>query len=229
MPVLDWLRSAGDRLGLLRFVSTTNPAPPQKIPMRTVSLSELMIEVRKDEVETLAQQPAELSQPFEKVFDAAGIETPEHGWTIEKLKQHLADNDCKNKPREEIQKAILAALTADKAHVQDVVKDALARDRALDAFEESVHAKMHDRVTARQEKIISLEDEVKSLQREISQLKDEAKADEASWRAWHERKVAREKEMALALSYLLDQPVLDVDSKPPPDLNCPCKRPGAQL
>jgi len=218
MPVLDWLRNAGDRLGLLHFVSTTNPAPPQKIPMRAVRLSELMIEVRKDEVASLAQQPAELSQPFERVFEAAGIETPEHGWTIEKLKEHLAGDACRGKPREEVQKAILAALSADKAHVQDVVKDAIARDRALDAFEVSVHAKMHDRALARQEKISSLQGEVKALQREISDLTDEANTDEASWRAWHERKVAREQEMARALSFLLDQPVLDIDSNPPPQL-----------
>jgi len=192
-------------------------------------LSELMIEVRKDEVESLAQQPAELSQPFGRVFDAAGIATPDHGWTIEKLEQHLAGDDCRNKPREAAQKAILAALSADKAHVQDVVKDAVARSRALDAFEVAIHAKMHDRVTARRDKVSHLEDEIKSLQHEISDLTAEAKEDEASWRAWHERKVAREKEMAAALGYLLDQPVLDVDAEPPPDLNSPCKRTGAQL
>ena len=219
MPVFDWLRNAGDRLGLLRFVSTTEPATPlQKIPMRTVRLSELMIEVRRDEVESLAQQPAELAQPFEKVFEAAGIEPPEHGWTIEKLKEHLAADDARNKLRPEIQKAILAALTADNAHVQDVVKDAVARGHALDAFEVSVHAKMHGRAAEREEKIASLQDEIKSLQREIGQLADEEKEDEADWRAWHERKVACEQEMAWALGFLLDQPVLEVDSDPPPSL-----------
>jgi hypothetical protein len=57
-----------------------------------------------------------ISVPFEKVFEAAGIAAPVHGWTVGRLKSFLDAEGLRKRPREEVQKAILQALSADQAH-----------------------------------------------------------------------------------------------------------------
>lgn len=219
MRVTDWLMSAGGKLGLLRFVSTTAAVRPHKVPTRTVRLSDLITEIRKDEVNELAQQPMELSQSFDKVFGAAGITTPEHGWTIQRLKETLDSGRFKGQSRQDTQKALLEMLAADKAHVQDLARDAVARDGALDAFEIFVQAKMEGRDAARRRKAAAIEAHINGLQAELAQLKAEAGADEAAWKTWHERKVACERDMSWALSFLLDKPAVSVDNDPPAKVN----------
>jgi hypothetical protein len=210
MHILNWLKSAGGRIGLVSFVSTTAPAPPEKIPTRKVTLRELMSEVQHDEVKALADLPSELSASYEKVFDAAGVAAPPHGWTIERLQQQLRDARYATLDRQSVQKEILQTLSANQAHVQDVVKDAVARDQALDAFELFVVAKMNTRADMRKEKSAQLQDRIKELQKELAQLDAEAKSDHASLSQWQAKKVEFEKSMADALSFLLEKPVISI-------------------
>lgn len=214
MPVVDWLKQVGGRLGIVRVVSTTAPAPPEKVPTRVVTLKELMTELRGEDVRALAELPAELTCSFDRVYEAAGIPAPEHGWTIERLKEFLRAATPPALPREEMQKRILQALAADQAHVHELVKDAIARDQALDAFELFVRAKMDTRAAERQKRVGELTAKIRDLEAQVARLGDEARADETRWDEWHTRKVAAEKEMARALAYLVEEPVVSVDEPP---------------
>ncbi|MFB3891662.1 MAG: hypothetical protein ACE15C_06515 [Phycisphaerae bacterium] len=213
MGLIDSLINFGGKLGVLRLVSTTAPAAAGKIPTRRVTLKDLATEVRAEEVRLLADLPAELSVEFAKVFEAAGIKTPHHGWTVERLARALDAPPYKGMAREAAQKALLEMLAADGAHVHEVVQDAVARDKALDAFEEFAHKKWEGRTTSRQLKIADIETQIQALQEQCAHLRSEDQADKAQWDEWRGRKVQCEKDMARAVGYLVHDPVVTTDEQ----------------
>ncbi len=211
MGLLQNLTKMGGRLGILKIVSTTATAPPGRIPTRKLTLKELMTEIRTQQVETLAQCPAELSVDFARLFESAGIKTPPTGWTIQKLIETLRSDACKGLSREETQKAILAEISKDQAHVHDVVADGIARDQALDAFEVFARKKFDERVSLCQSRKAELQAQIHDLQQQIERLDGQAASDKAHWKQWHDHKIQYEKDMAWAIGFLLDKATITVD------------------
>ncbi len=72
---------------------------------------------------------------FGDIYDAAEIRSPGHGFTIMKVAEMLRSEHIRNLPREVKRSSVLVALEAAGAPLQDVVQDAIKRDRALDTFE----------------------------------------------------------------------------------------------
>jgi hypothetical protein len=214
MNLIDLLRAVGDRLGIVEMRPATSPERPAKIQTRTVSLKDLLIEIRQEEVRALAELPAELSVPVEQIFATAGVKAAAHGWTIERLKQLLEEEQFKSKDREEVQKAILNILANEKVAVEELVKDAVARDQALDAFEGFARKKMEHRIAARARKMSELESQMRSLQEEVDRLRREAAQDEEHWREWRRKKAAIERKLAWAVAYLMDRPVITTADEP---------------
>jgi hypothetical protein len=216
MSILDRLHELGERLRILEARPQGKAAKPVKIPTRTVTLAQLTTEIRQDELRALAELPAELSVAFEKVFDAAGIKLPAHGWTAARLKQFLDTEQFKGMERTGLQRSILNILAKEKVDVEDIVKDVIAHDQALDAFEAFTRKKMNDRVAARQRNLIELESEIQSLEERRARLAEEMNADKEQWRLWQERKRAYERELAQTISYLVDRPVVTIDDPETP-------------
>jgi len=214
MGLVSWLTSVGGKLKIV----TTSPAQvdsaPARMTMQSVSLKDLMTEVQAEEIRALAQLPAELSIAFDKVFEAAGVKPPTHGWTIGKLQELLKTEQYKSMDRPAAQNAVMGVLQAQKAAVEDLIKDAIARDQALDAFEGFARKKMDVRNEARQSKITEIRSQIADLQAQCQAMDEETRLDREHWRKWHQGKAAFEKEMAWALGYLLDKQIVTVDENP---------------
>lgn len=216
MSLLDGLRRLGGKLGLIHSAPAADPAAgPAKVVSRSVTLRELTSEVRAEEVRTLAELPAELTVAFGKIYETAGIQPPAHGWTIERLEQLLRTDQYRGMNREAAQQAILGLLSAVKAEAADLVRDAIGRDQALDKFETFVRQKLDDRMVTRERKISELEEQMRDLEKERARLLEEIKADHERWEEWKARKVAVEKNMIWALSYLTDDPVVTTEPDRP--------------
>ncbi len=213
MSFLDLLQVLGDRLGILESASGSSSQPAAKIQTRTVTLAELATEIRSEEVRALAELPAELTVPFEKIYETAGIPKPANGWNVDRLKQFLKTAALKDKERSVVQTAILNILKTENASVEDVVKDAMARDKALDSFETFVRKKMEDRKTARERKAAEIESQISALEVERKTLEEKKAADEAKWKEWRRQKRAQERELAWAVSHLIDRPVITTDDE----------------
>jgi len=214
MNLIELLRAVGDRLGIVEMRPATSAAPSAKIQTRTISLKDLLTEIRQEEVRVLAELPAELSIPFEQICAAAGVKAAAHGWTVERLKHVLQTETRQPKDRVEAQKAILNLLANDNVSVEEVVKDAVARDQALDAFEVFAREKMERRIAARLRKRSELESRIRTLQEELDRLQGEAAQDEEHWRQWQHNKKAMEQELAWAVGYLIDGPVITTTDEP---------------
>jgi hypothetical protein len=138
--------------------------------------------------------PAELSVSFDDIFKAAGIQPTPTGWNAERLHQYLNNDRMRAMDRSEAQKETLRMLAVEKVDAADLVKDAISRDQALDAYEDFISRKRDQRVR-------NLEEQRKRIELEIA-------ADEKRWDEWRKQKRQRERDLAYAVGYLIDRPVI---------------------
>jgi hypothetical protein len=200
MYLTDMLRKLGDRLGIIEIAPASADKPaPVKIQTRTVTMTELITAIRVTELRELAETPSELSVPFEEVFKAAGIPDSPKGWTIERLEEFLKNDTIRRMDRGQAQQETLRILAEGGVDGSDIVRDAVARDQALDAFEESIAEKRRIWLAAKK--------------REIRQVEEEIASEEKAWAEWRSRKRLREKDMAHAVSYLIDKPVISIEEE----------------
>jgi len=214
VKLVEMLHNVGGRLGIIKVVAATGAGEtqgrPVKLKTKNLSLKDLVTEIRADEVRALAELPAELSVAFPKVFEAAGVASPQHGWTIERLGSLLKTDQYKTMDRPSVQKAVLGLLANEKVQVEDLVKDAMARDNSLDAFEVFVRKKMDEREAARKRRVAECHAQIKSLEEECSRHAEEGRADQERFRRWLQEKSDYEEDMAWALGHLIDKPVVSV-------------------
>ncbi len=213
MSLLELLQSVGDRLGIIeKEVRRRAAAQRPKIRTRVVTLATLKTEIKTEEVRALAETPAELAVPFEKIFETAGLPPLPSGWNIDRLRKLLGTAPFRDQPRETVQKRILDVLASEKVAVEDLVKDAVSRDQALDAFEKSVERKMADRIAANEHELAETKARIDDLQRECARLEDIITAETDQWREWRRRKREHEKDLARIVSYLIDREVITTDA-----------------
>jgi hypothetical protein len=207
MNLLGALRRLGDRLGIIELSQDPEqPSVPMKVQTRSITLSELIMTIQIAEVRELAELPAELSVSFEDVFKAAGIQTPPGGWTVDRLLEFVNSNRIRNMDHAAAQRETISMLAAEKVDTTAVVKDAISRDQALDAFEECISKK-------RQQWQIEKKQLLAELKEQQQQLEQEINAEEQRWYEWRRLKRQRELDMARAVSYLIDQPVISIEEE----------------
>jgi hypothetical protein len=137
--------------------------------------------------------------PFEDIFKAAGIHSTSTGWNVERLYEFLNTDRIRAMDRSAAQEEALRMLAAEKVDARDLIKDAVSRDQALDAYQDFMSRKREPRIRA-------LEEQRKRLEEEIA-------AEEENWREWRQRKRQREREMAQAVGYLIEGPVITMDEE----------------
>lgn len=212
MGLWDHLQSVAGKLGLIRVV-TAEEAEPDRVATRQLELGELASEVEAEQVRKLSEKPAEMSVTFEDVYEAAGVKAPEHGWTIARLIQLLRTEQYESLARESVQPAVLGVLAASNADVKDLVADAVARDKALDAYAEFVGKKVRERTSARRRKATELKEKIRELRKQGEELMEQSRQDEEQWKEWLGKKRAAEDELAWAVGYLLDEPIITRDGE----------------
>lgn len=84
---------------------------------------------------------------FEEIYQAAEITTPPHGYTIYKVAEMLNNPHIRELPREIKRSSVMVALEASGVKVEDIVADAVRRDKALDTFE-SIQRRSVDQLEA---------------------------------------------------------------------------------
>jgi hypothetical protein len=207
MNLLTMLRQLGDRLGVVELSKDSEqPSAPVKVQTRAITLAELIMTIEITEVRNLAKLPSELSIPFEDVFKAAGITSPPGGWTVDRLLEFLDSDRIRKMDHDGAQHETLAMLAAQKVESADVVKDAISRDQALDAFEEFIIKKRQQWQDERKQLLAELKSQQKQVEEEIE-------TEKKKWSDWRRRKRQREIDMARAVGYLIDRPVISIEDE----------------
>jgi hypothetical protein len=79
--------------------------------------------------------PVKNPTSFDEIYHAAEIEVPAHGYTIYKVAEMLQSEHIRNLSKEVKRSSVLLALDAAGVKLEDVIQDAVRRDRALDTYE----------------------------------------------------------------------------------------------
>ncbi len=211
MGLLELLESLGDKLGIIAKAEGNASHPSTKIRTRSVTLKELTSEIKAEDVRALADQPAEISVSFEKIMETAGIAPGPKGWTIDRLRSLLLTEEFKSLSRQDAQKRIMSVLAAEGVTEEELVRDAVSRDQAMDAFEKTARMKMEERQATRERQNAETVAKIKELEKESARLKEQITAEQTRWREWRSKKRARERDLAWTVGFLIDRQVITTD------------------
>lgn len=144
---------------------------------------------------------------FNEIYDAAEIHPPAHGFTIMKVGDMLRSEHIRNLPKDVKRSSVLVALEAAGAPIEDVIQDAVKRDRALDTFErvqEKSVAELEARKTQENQQIQAEMDRATAEYRARIQANNDAIAKEKErFYAWRLKKQEEEQKISDAVSYFV--------------------------
>jgi hypothetical protein len=199
------------------FVSVDQPAgQPPDAPAETPDSSA----ARKiaDIAASVAPAPTKFTSPvgdaatFAEIYSAAEIRAPLHGYSITKVAEMLQSEHIRSLPREVKRSSVLVALEAAGAPLQDVIEDAVKRDRALDTFErvqEQALAALETRKTQENQQVQTEMDRLVAEHRSRMQANsDEVAKEKERFFGWRLKKQEEEQRIADAVSYFVtDNPI----------------------
>jgi hypothetical protein len=171
-----------------------------------------------DEIAGIAQtlQPAAgLTHPvadptsFAQIYDAAEVRVPAHGFTIFKIADMLRSEHIRSLPVEIKRSSVLLALDAAGVKLQEVIEDAIRRDRALDTFE-SVQQRALDQLETRkteENKNLQVEADrvLNELRARIQANNDEVTKERERLQGWRFQKQQEERRIAEAVAPFVPQ------------------------
>ncbi len=182
---------------------TDDPGPP-------VSAAQAVADIAASTAiapESKFTAPVSNSASFEEIYHAAEISTPPHGFTIMKVGEMLRSEHIRNLPKDVKRSSVLVALEAAGAPIQEVIEDAVKRDRALDTFErvqDKALNELETRKSQENQQIQSEMDRVVADYKARMQANNDAVAKERErFYAWRLKKQEEEQKISDAVSYFV--------------------------
>lgn len=211
MGKLTDLIAKGARLIVADDAGGKPPAPPAEPLDLPPELAEPLPAPVRSEL------PADVTD-FTGVYDEAGIALPAHGYGIEKVIEMLQGRRLQPLAREVKATAVMAALDAAGVPMQDVVDDAVARDRALDAFEAGKQAELRELQKRSEARIQQIKQEIdaflKQKSDEMEALKRAADQAAQSFAQLQARKRREEERLHEAVSHFVEPTANPITTSP---------------
>ncbi len=187
----------GDFLNKGVSLIVVNKSDPQAAELK----DQLLSEIAPGPAEAPAapsQVPADV-EDFSAVYEEAGIKPPAHGYGVDKVAEMLANKRLATLSREVKATAIVTALEAAGAPVDDVVQDAARRDRAIDEFERAKRSELDNLKNQGAARVQTIEEELQRYLRdknaEIEAIKQAVDAAEQAFAQLQIRKKREEERL----------------------------------
>ncbi len=180
------------------------PTKPAPSPAQTVA----------EIAATLAPEPkftAPVSNPtsFDEIYRAAEITAPPHGYTILKVAEMLQSEYIRSLAPTVKRSSILLALEAAGVKIQEVVEDAVRRDRALDTYErvqEKALLELENKKNQENRQIqAELDKMVADYQARMRKNSDEVAREKERFFGWRLKKQQEEQKIADSVSYFVTE------------------------
>lgn len=143
------------------------------------------------------------------VYEAARITNPAHGYTVLKVADMLQSEHIRALPPDVKHKSILVALDAAGVPIDEVVRDAVARDRALDTYERVLEQHLEEVRAAKAAENQRLEEEIAQrlaeLRGRIDENNQQVSREQDELQAWRVRKQREETTIAEAVSHFVSE------------------------
>ena len=184
----------------------TSPDEPPPPPDAAQMVAQIAATVP---VESKFTAPVQDPSSFAEIYKAAEIVPPAHGYTIEKVASMLQSEHLRGLSAEVKRSSILVALEASGARIEDVIQDAVRRDRALDGYERVLQKSLSDVQTRKTEENRQIEAEMNKMLAEYRariQANNAAIARETErFSAWRAQKQQEEKNIADTVGYFVTE------------------------
>lgn len=148
------------------------------------------------DVGALERQPAGEEYALEQVYASAGIQPPAHGFTVYRLIEMLEAEEFRGMDaatRARVIAGMLRRLPTGAVAIDDIVRDAAARDGALDAFERFLADRVTRQLQDADEKNRVLQAQIEELTKANTALMEENRAAVEAERARLERWLVRKR------------------------------------
>jgi hypothetical protein len=206
---LSDLVNKGVRLIVFDPDSPTGEAgPPDPGPRATTTRTLAPGEIASPPPPPARSEVAMDTEDFGAVYDEAGVALPDHGYGVDKVAEMLQGKRLSQLSREVRATAVLAALEAAQVDVKDVIADAVARDKALDAFEAAKERELVELRDKNEARVRELRQEMEALltkiNAEIERLKASSETAEKAFAQLQIRKRREEERLAEVVSNFVE-------------------------
>ena len=178
-------------------------AAPAVSPRRAADL------VPEVPVAPLQPVPAPSAADLSIVYESAKIAPPAHGYTVLKVAEMLQSEHIRTLPADVRRKSVLVALDAAGVRVDEIVEDAVRRDRALDTYERVLQQHLDELAATLAAENRQVEDEITTRVAELrARIEENARkvaAEQADLRAWRSRKQQEEALIAEAVGHFVSE------------------------
>jgi hypothetical protein len=151
--------------------------------------------------------PVKPGAGFAEVYRAAEIQPPAHGYTIMKIAEMLQSERIRTLPAEVKKSSVLLALDAAGVKIEEVIEDAVRRDRALDGFERVQQQALDDLEKRKDQENQEIQADLDRLVQEhntrIQANKDEVAKEKERFYAWRLQKQQEEQKISDSVSYFV--------------------------
>lgn len=154
----------------------------------------------------------ELSISFAEIFKALKISTPAHGWDVDKVLTAISTPQFKAIDAATAKAAMQAMLAASGVPPEDIVQDAVGRDKALDAYEEYAAKKLAERLATHTQDVQTLQKQIAQCETEIARVKTSMTQAEEAFKAWQVKKAEKEEELVKVVSMLTAESKISVSN-----------------
>lgn len=166
---------------------------------------------------------------FAQIYEAAEVPQPAHGFTIFKISEMLKSEHIRSLPVDIKRSSVLLALDAAGVKLQDVIEDAVRRDRALDTFEAVQQRALDDleRRKADENKNLQAEADrvLNELRAKIQSNNDEVTKERERLQGWRFQKQQEERRIYDAVAPFVPENPITTGTAVPPKPE-PVKEPG---
>ncbi len=190
---------------------TTTTAEDTAPPSRSAaqSVAEIAASVAAEPAFT---GPVSAAAGFDEIYAAAEIKPPAHGYTIGKISEMLQSERIRALPAEVKKNSILLALDAAGVKIEEVVEDAVKRDRALDGFERVQQKALDDLQASKERDNAQIQADLDRLAGEhkarIQANNDQVAKEKERFYAWRLQKQQEEQKISESVSYfVVDNPL----------------------
>jgi len=166
--------------------------------------------------------PVNNPNSFNDIYSAAEIRQPSHGYTILKIADMLQSEHIRSLPSEVKRSSVLLALEAAGVKLEEVIEDAVRRDRALDTYERVLQKSVEELEARKSEENRRVEEEMERLVTEhrarVQANNEELAKEKERFFGWRLQKQQEEKRIADTVSYFTtENPITTsaVSSAPP--------------
>lgn len=171
------------------------------------------LEVLEPELEQPVARVGEELPSFEAVFQAFGIKEPASGFTVYRAEELLKSVYLKNASPEIRRSALMVALEALRIPAEEVIQDAVKRDKALTQFERIEERRLRELEQKKSEENKRLQEEMERIFNEIREKMEDnnsmLKETRERFQAWQQEKEKEEQRLSSVLQYFVSQEIPD--------------------